>query len=328
MASEAVLITGGGGFVGAAVARALLRKSIPVVIYDQRPPVALSDDDPIKGAAVVIGDVLDPFTLIRAVQKHNARRFLHTASIVGAGFSIDNPVRTLQVNLVGLNNVLESARTLKLGRVVQISSQSVYGPGQYEPVDERHPTDPDSPYGVTKLASEKWGNVYASAFGVDFVALRMSHIYGPGRPSGLRGNVIQDMLEAAQSGKSFRMTSGGDQTKEPVYIEDIVSATLAALEVPKTSLRSHVYNIGVGEVVTWRQIANAILEFYPQAQLELGSGPNVVRPGVLEQKLGPLDYTLAQSELGYSPKFKLREGLRHFSRWLDASRTAGKQQLA
>ena len=230
MSSDAVLITGGGGFIGAAVARALIRNSVPVVIFDQRPPMPLSADDPIQSAAVIVGDILDPFALLRAVEKHKVKRFLHTASIVGAGLSIDNPVRTLQVNMMGLTNVLEISRSLSLGRIIQISSQSVYGPGQYEPVDEKHPTDPDSPYGVTKLSGEKWGNVYASAFGVDFVALRMPHIYGPGRPAGLRGNVIQDMLEAAQTGKPFSMAAGGDQTKEPVYVEDIVAATLAALD--------------------------------------------------------------------------------------------------
>lgn len=318
--SEAVLITGGSGFIGAAVARALIRKSVPVVIFDQRAPAATADDDPIKSAAVAIGDILDPFALLRAVQKHKARRVLHTAAIVGAGLSIDNPVRTLQVNMMGLTNVLEVARTFSLGRVVQVSSQSVYGLGQYEPVDERHPTDPDSPYGVTKLASEKWGNVYASTYGVDFVALRMPHIYGPGRPAGLRGNVIQDMLEAAQTDKPFTMAAGGDQTKEPVYIEDIVSATLAVLDLPSASLQGRAYNIGTGEVVTWRQVADAIRELYPSAKMELGPGPIVVRPGVLEQKLGPLDYALAKRVFGYEPKFKLRQGLKHFARWLDESR--------
>lgn len=84
------------------------------------------------------------------------------------------------------------------------------------------------------------------------------------------------------------------------------------------------YNIGLGEVFSWRQIADAIRELYPQAKLEHGGGPIVVRPGVLEQKLGPLDYTLAQRVFGYQPKFKLREGLSHFSQWLDAFRNARK----
>ena len=324
MSSGTVLVTGGGGFIGGAVARALIRKSVPVVIFDQKPPSALSDDDPINSAAVVIGDILDPYAFLRAVQRYDVKRFLHTASIVGAGLSIDNPVRTLQVNMMGLTNVLETARSLSLGRVVQISSQSVYGLGQYEPVDERHPTDPDSPYGVTKLSGEKWGNVYASAFGVDFVALRMPHIYGPGRPAGLRGNVIQDMLEAAQTAKPFKMAAGGDQNKEPVYIEDVVTGVLAALDVPSSALQGRVYNLGIGEVFSWRQIAAAIKEIYPKANLDLGDGPILVRPGVLEQKLGPLDYSLAQRVLGYQPKFKLREGLRHFAQWLDASRKAGR----
>jgi UDP-glucose 4-epimerase len=325
MSSSSVLITGGGGFIGSSIARALLGKGVAVVLYDQRPPTPLTAHDPIGSAAMVVGDILDPFSLMRAVDKHDVKRVVHTASIVGAGLSIDNPVRTIEVNLIGLTYVLETARTRKLGRIVQISSQSVYGPGQYEPVDEQHPTDPDSPYGVTKLASEKWGNVYASCFGVDFVALRMPHIYGPGRPAGLRGNVIQDMLEAAQTVQPFRMARGGDQTKEPVYIEDIVAAVMSALDVPARRLQGRAHNVGIGQVFTWRQIADAIRELYPGAALELGPGPIEVRPGMLEQPLGPLDCGRAQAVLGYVPRYKLREGLRHFANWLDANRKRGER---
>ena len=82
--------------------------------------------------------------------------------------------------------------------------------------------------------------------------------------------------------------------------------------------------VTVGEVFSWRQIADAIRELYPDAKLELGSGPIVVRGDVLEQKLGPLDYSLAKQVLGYEPKFKLNEGIRHFAQWLDAYRKAGK----
>jgi len=326
MASDTVLITGGSGFIGAAAARELISKNIPVVIYDKSQPTALSKDDLLQGASVAIGDILDPFALLRAVKEHKVGRFVHSASIVGAGLSIDNPVRTLEVNTMGLTNVLEIVRTLGLGRVVQISSQSVYGPGQYEPVDERHPTDPDSPYGVTKLAGEKWGNVYASVFGVDFVALRMPHIFGPGRPAGLRGNVIQDMLLAAQLGKPFRMESGGDQTKEPVYVKDIVAAIIAALEVPESALRGRVYNVATGEVFTWRKIAAAIQEIYPKASFDLGPGPIFVRPGVAEQKLGPLDISLARSVLGYEPRYRLPKALSDFAEWLETSSAGGRQQ--
>ncbi|MBJ3777105.1 NAD-dependent epimerase/dehydratase family protein [Acuticoccus mangrovi] len=320
MTHDTVLVTGGGGFIGASVARALLDQGVPVALFDQRPPTAISDSDPIAAAPFYFGDILDSFALLRALTHSGAKRVVHAAAIVGAGLSIDNPVRTITTNLLGITNVLEAARSLDLGRIVLISSQSVYGPGQYEPVDELHPTDPDSPYGVTKLAAEKWGNVYASAFGVDFVSLRMPHIYGPGRPAGLRGNVIQDMLEAAQIGKPFHMARGGDQTKEPVYILDITRATLAALDVAPERLEGRSYNIGTGVVLTWKQIAAAIRELYPDATMELGDGPMVVRNGVLEQPLGPLSYDRAHRVLDYTPHYHLRDGLAHFDKWLTASR--------
>jgi UDP-glucose 4-epimerase len=150
----------------------------------------------------------------------------------------------------------------------------------------------------------------------------MPHIYGPGRPAGQRGNVIQEMLEAAQTGKTFTMSAGGDQTKEPVYVEDIVTGTVAVLSVPADRLVGRAYNLGTGEVFTWRQIAAAVQDIYPKADLQLGDGPITVRPRVLEQKLGPLDWSRAHTAFDYTPRYKLREGLAHFDAWLRSSRAS------
>lgn len=316
--NDPVLITGGAGFIGAATARALLERGTPVVLFDQEPATAISADDPIGTAQFVSGDVLDSYGLARAIQANAVSRIVHAAGVVGAGLSIDGPARTVAVNMLGMSNVLEAALTFALGRIVFISSQSVYGPGRYAPVDEAHPTDPDSPYGATKIANEKLGQAYAGCFGVDFVALRMPHVYGPGRPSGLRGNVIQDMLVAARSGRPYEMAAGGDQHKEPTYVADVTKAILASLDVPATRLRGRAYNVGLGQTYTWREIADAVRALYPNAVLELGPGPIVVRPGVLEQPLGALKLDLARQVLGYEPSFGLAEGLIDFARFLDA----------
>jgi UDP-glucose 4-epimerase len=317
---QKVLITGGAGFIGAAVARALLERGTSVVVLDQRAPVLQDHGDPIVGAQFVCVDVLDALGIARAMRDHAPARLVHTAAIVGAGLSIDAPVRTVTTNVVGLVNVLEAARMFGIGRTVFVSSQSVYGPGRYEPVDEKHPTDPDSPYGMTKLASEKLGNVYHSCFGLDFVSLRMAHIYGPGRPGGLRGNFIQEMLEAAQTGARFTMNRGGEQTKEPSHIADVAAAVCAALDVAPDRLEERVFNVGSGEVFTWNQIAAVIREMYPSAQLELGPGPIEVRSGVREQVLGPLDCRRAEQVLGVSTRYRLRDGLSQFAQWLERKR--------
>ena len=319
-ARQKVLITGGAGFIGAAVARALLRRGTPVVLLDQRAPVLLETDDSLAGTTFAAVDVLDPLGVARALREHAPAQLVHAGAIVGAGLSIDAPVRTVTTNVVGLVNVLEAARMFGIGRTVFVSSQSVYGPGRYEPVDEKHPTDPDSPYGATKLASEKLGNVYHSCFGLDFVSLRMAHIYGPGRPGGLRGNYIQEMLEAAQTGARFTMQRGGEQTKEPSHIDDVATAVCAALDVAPDSLEERVFNVGSGEVFTWNEIAAVIRQMYPSAQLELGPGPIEVRPGIREQVLGPLDCRRAERMLGVKARYRLRDGLAQFAQWLERKR--------
>ena len=316
-----VLITGGGGFIGAAVARALLDRGTPVAIFDRVRPAPMWKGDPIGAAEFIAGDVLEPLSIVRAMQAAKPARMVHSAAIVGAGLSIDSPGPTVATNVMGLSNVLEAARMSDIGRTVFISSQSVYGQGRYQPVDEGHPTEPESPYGATKLASEKLGAVYQRCFGIDFVSLRMSHIYGPGRPGGARGNVIQEMLEAAQAGTRFSMASGGDQTKEPSHIDDISAAVCAALDAPPETLSARVFNVGSGEVLTWRQIAGVVQQLYPEAKMDLGDGNTLIRPGLYEQMLGPLDVSLAETVLGIKPRYRIREGLEQFAQWLARERS-------
>jgi nucleoside-diphosphate-sugar epimerase len=317
---DPVLITGGSGFVGGTVARALSERGTPVVIMDLQPPRGLEPDDPVSRVPFVLGDILDPHPIARAVRDHGIKRLVHGAAVVGAGISMNTPWRTVMTNAQGMLNVLETARTFGLGRVVFVGSQSIYGPGQYEPVDEDHPKAPDSPYGTTKLYSEAIAANYTTIWGVDFVSLRIPHIYGPGRPSGLRGNVIQEMLEAAQGGRPFRMETGGDQRKEPVYVKDVVWAMLAALDIDEEKLTHRALNVAIGAVYTWREIAAAVGAIYPNADLELGPGLKEVYPGIIEQPLGPLDLSRAKSILGYEPRYPLDRGLTDFAAWLAAPR--------
>jgi nucleoside-diphosphate-sugar epimerase len=317
---EPVLVTGGSGFIGAAVARALIQRGTPAVLLDIEPPRAADANDPLAKAPFVAADVTDPFALARAAKEHAVRRLVHAAAIVGAGISMTKPAATVAANVEGAVNVLECWRTFGLGRVVFVGSQSVYGPGRYQPVDEDHPKEPDSPYGVSKLFAESLARNYRAIWGVDSVTLRLPHVYGPGRPAGLRGNVIQEMLEAAQGGRTFVMETGGDQRKEPVYVTDAVRALLAALDAPAAGLPFREINVGLGKVHTWREIAAAVGRLYPKAAFALGPGPKEVYPGVIEQPLGPLSLARAKAALGYEPLFPLEKGLRDFAEWLAARR--------
>ena len=140
------------------------------------------------------------------------------------------------------------------------------------------------------------------------------------RPGGLRGNYIQDMLEAAQTRTRFTMARGGDQTKEPSHIDDVATAVCAALDVAPDRLEERVFNVGSGEVFTWKEIAAVIRQMYPLADLELGPGPIEVRPGIREQVLGPLDCRRAEQMLGVKARYRLRDGLAQFARWLEQQR--------
>jgi UDP-glucose 4-epimerase len=172
---QSILITGGAGFLGAHIARALVERGERVVIYDNfftgLPQNLHGFGDRIK---LVNGDILDLSYLIRTVLKEKVNRIIHTAALVGYLVSIDKPALTARINIEGTINVLETSRIADINRIVDISSEEVYGHFQYEPADEDHPFSPTTPYPITKMAAERYDEFFRRFFGLDVLIIRTS----------------------------------------------------------------------------------------------------------------------------------------------------------
>ena len=304
-----ILITGGSGFLGVHVARALVNRGDEVVVYDTK----LQNLKEMSGKLEIVkGDILEPQSLLDSAEKFGVEKIIHTAALVGHFTSIEKPSQTVKVNIEGTLNVLEAARRMQVKRVLDFSSETVYGQFRYEPVDEDHPRNPVSLYGITKLTSEMMGLGYHKFYDVDYMALRTSFVYGPGMPAEwdeLRARPPTTFIKSAVEGKPLEMEEGGDQKIDQTYVKDLVQGVLLMLDVKEPKHR--IYNITSGKAYTLRQTAEMVKELVPGTSIKVG-------PGLLRFALGQegaVSISRAHEDLGYTPRYDLKDGLKEYLEW-------------
>lgn len=263
-----VLITGGAGFLGSHIARALVQRGDRVVIYDNfsagLPQNLIDLQDKLK---LVNGDILDLSFLIRTIMAEKVKRIIHTAALVGFAASIEKPALTARINIEGTLNILEASRLVGVERIMDISSEEVYGHFQYEPADENHPFSPSAPYSISKVAAEGFDRFFHTFFGLDVVTIRTSWVYGPGLP---RARPPKTFIENSVKGISTKMDSGADHRVDHTYIDDFVQGALLAFDVKNP--KSRVFNIASGKAYTFSQMARMVEEIVPGPKISVGPG--------------------------------------------------------
>jgi nucleoside-diphosphate-sugar epimerase len=281
MKEGAVLVTGVGGLIGAAVLRQLVADGIAVVAADRtRPP-----DLDLEGMAVpfLAHDLPDPQRWHDAILRFGVRRIVHAGGVSGPMLLRDNPSRVCEINLSGLAGLLEAARIHRLGRIVWFSSIVAYGSRpDLAPVDEDTPLRPDTVYGATKAAGEVLIQAYHAEHGVDAAALRVASCYGAGRTTSC---MIRTLIEDGLVGRVSRIHPAMGRTRQHVFIDDVVGAVRGALDAP--ALRQRVYNIGPGCAQDLQDIVEQIRTAVPAAEAVLdpqGPGLEHVRPGAARHR--------------------------------------------
>ena len=290
MDGKRVLVTGGSGFIGGAIA-ASLRADNDVRTLD-------TDPDPPAGVTAIEGDVRDREAVEEAVA--NVDVVFHQAAIVSVERSIDDPSETHAVNATGTLRVLEAARRHD-ARVVAASSAAVYGDPEGVPLAEGARLEPTSPYGLSKLALDHYLRLYHELYGLETVALRYFNVYGPGQTGGDYAGVIEAFLRAARSGEPLTVHGDGEQTRDFVHVDDVVRANLLAAETDAVGAS---YNVGTGDSVTIRGLAERIRH-------AVGSDSPIVHGDARDGDVrhSRADITKAREELGYRPSVGLSEGL-------------------
>ncbi|MEW6081925.1 MAG: NAD-dependent epimerase/dehydratase family protein [Bacillota bacterium] len=311
----AVLVTGGSGFMGSHLVKALLGKEDVVVAYDNFWAGSPKNLEGLERVVLCPGDILDMGHVIRVCQKHGVTRVIHGGAISSPVPAITQPVVAARVNIEGTINVLEAAAILGMERVVNISTEEVYGPYVADPMDEDQPKNPVTPYGVTKLASEGYCAQYRKIYGLDVVTVRPSWVYGPSLP---RKRPPKLFIENALDGIETILTCGRDQCLDNSYIDDVTRGIMDLLYSKR--LRHTVYNIASGDGRTIGQMADIVKSLIPGSRFVIGGGTLCYQHGFHMHQKGALDITRAREDLDYSPKYSLEDGLKAYVDHLKAEK--------
>lgn len=309
-----VLITGGMGVNGAVTARLMVHEGLRPVLLDNRMDLSLMAD--VKDSVdCVEGDVCDPQLLEKIVDQYKITHIAHLAALMPEPAEA-NPRLGIRVGIDGTVNVLEVARSKNIKRVVFTSSKAVYGevdgeegPPNYKPLREDYRKHPADLYGVIKLCCETIGSYYRETYGTEFLALRYSSIYAPGKEA--RHGALSfygQLVEKARSGEKWVVPEGGDQLNDAVYVGDVARSICLALRAKKAD--PWLFNIGTGRASTPQEFLTALAKIFPDHRIELGSGPSKL--GRSKQSFCVFDISTAKMHLGYEPAYDVEKGVQDY----------------
>ena len=311
-----ILVTGGAGFIGAAVCAALAARGDQVLAFDRGDSPALARHRArFPGITFLPGDITEWPPLAEAFLTHRPEAVVHCAAIVGVVASQASPAATFRVNVEGALTVFAASRLFGARRVINLSTEEIYGPFQAPEIDETHPCAPVAPYGISKFAIEQLARDEARQHGLSILHLRTCWVYGPGLP---RPRVPKTLLDAALAGRALHLAEGADFRVDHVYIDDLVAGILGALDAPQP--RFDAYHIASGAAPTLGEIVAILRALVPGADLSVGPGNYAFAAGVPVVQKGALAIARAGADLGYAPRFDIRAGL---AAWI-AARKAGE----
>ena len=296
------VVTGGAGFIGSNVARALLEDGHEVSIVDDLSTGA-SDRLP-EGARFVQGDVADP-TIWDGVLA-GVEVVHHLAARRAVSRSVDDPLGTDRANTFGTLVLLQAAVEAGVRRVIVTSSSSVYGAPDVFPTPETVPVRPRSPYAVSKVAGENYARVFSELHDIETVSLRPFNVYGPGQPLDSQyALVIPAFLGALRRGEAPEIHGDGTQSRDFTFISDVVDAFRLAATAPADAVNGTVYNIGGGRTHTLLELLDLI-----RSTLGVDMEPTFVPPRAGDVQRTHADISAARIDLGYAPEVDLATGIK------------------
>lgn len=316
MSGRTVLLTGGAGFIGCYLAKRLVDAGDRVVLLDVREPGPES--------SWLIRSVRPDITFVQAgVEKaaavmdasrdHGVTDIVHMASIVNPVFLSQHPDQALAINTGGTLNALEAMRRLGLRRLVYFSTIGVLPSVEYEPIDNKHPVitgtaGPGSSfYGAAKIASEAFCFAYRQSFGVDFIIVRPSAVYGFGQQYPL---FIKPMIEDSLRGKPVRFDHGREFPRDYTHADDVAQLAQKALDIAPEAVRDRVFYGATGRpLVTAGEVAEIVTEMVPGADIQIEPGLSDADRVEITYR-GILDVETGRKQLGYEPRFaNIRDGI-------------------
>lgn len=290
-----VLVTGGAGFIGSHIVDALVQRGIEVVIVDNLPTAS---EQNINIRAKFYRLSICDNKLRRVFEQERPQAVSHQAAQTAVTRSVADPVFDAQVNILGSLNVISNCLSFGIKKMVYASSCAAYGEPQYLPVDEKHPINPISYYGVSKHTVEHYLYLCHVLYGLNYIVLRYANVYGPRQNP--KAGVVAIFARKMLSGEQPIIFGSGDKSRDYIYVSDVVRANLLAMD----SMKSGVYNIGTGEGTSDQRIFDTISREFGYEDTA-HYAPE--RAGEIKQIC--VDYTKAMKELEWMPQVTLEEGI-------------------
>jgi UDP-glucose 4-epimerase len=298
------LVTGGAGFIGSTLVDALVGAGAQVSVVDD---LSRGRREQLNaGADFHQLDVVDD-RLAALVASIAPEIVFHEAAQIDVRRSVAEPVLDTRINVLGTVNILEASVRAGVRRLVFASSGgALYGDTDVLPTPETHPCVPASGYGAAKLAGETYGSVFHQVHGLDFIALRYGNVYGPRQDPRGEAGVVAIFAERLLAGSDAVINGDGTQTRDYIFVDDVVDANLRAAET--TALGA--FNIGTGRQCDVNELYSHIAR---AAGVERAPQHATAKPG--EQRTSCLDVTRAAELLGWRPRVPLEEGISRTVDW-------------
>jgi UDP-glucose 4-epimerase len=296
------LVTGGAGFIGSHVVDALLSRGEEVSVVDiKTKEEATNLAHALDGINYVEGDIRDSVLMEKLCSNHT--HVVHLAAVVSVPASINDPVETHDTNVNGTLTVFESARKGSVKRVIYASSAAVYGDTKTVPTPETETLKPLSPYGLHKVINEEYARLYTSTFGLPTVGLRFFNVFGERQdPSSPYSGVISIFGKCMREGKQPTIFGDGKQTRDFVYVGNIVHACLFALE--GEGVPGDIYNVGTGMETSLEEL---VASMNRALGTDMGATRAAPREGDIARSCASIEKI--QKDTRYSPDVSLEEGL-------------------
>ncbi|OGW46613.1 MAG: hypothetical protein A2078_06925 [Nitrospirae bacterium GWC2_57_9] len=322
---QTILVTGGAGFIGSNIVEALLKRDYRVIVLDDLSTGRLDTIDHFlhnPNFTFIRGSVLDRGLLRSIMKTYQVCGISHQAAIASVTKSILDPVSSVEANITGTTNIFDIAAESCCRRVVFASSCAVYGDGPESPKQEQMRLDPKSPYAVTKAAKEMLARTFCQLHAMEIIGLRYFNVYGRRQnPGSDYAAVVPAFITKALRNEPLPIEGDGLQTRDFVYIDDVVQANLLGLTAKNAS--GACINIGSGSSIGILELAHAVIR---------GSGSSSLivhrpaRPGDVRDSRA--DIERSRAILGYAPAYALDKGLAETVAWYRAREQKKPAQVA
>lgn len=316
-----ILVTGGAGFIGSHLVDRLIAEGSEVTVLDNFDTGKLHNVSGHKNLRIVKGDIRDYALIRRTVEDVDA--VFHEAALVSTVLSVQDPLAANEINVTGTLNLLKASSDLGVKRFIYASSAAVYGNTSVPRKKEDMPLDPASPYGMSKLAAEKYAKIFYELYGLETVSMRYFNVYGPRQRFDEKwayGGVISIFLERLLKNMPLVVHGDGEQTRDFVYVKDVVEANMLVLKT--SGAAGEVFNIGTGKRITVNKVAQILKEMTNRENLENVHADS--RPG--DVRHGYADISKAERVLNYAPKFSIERGLTELVNWYNQKTQHQKQR--